>query len=249
MASHIQAEDEPTHQPEIKKIPFPFDHYRKSENQNQTEQPQQKGIVADKKTVIGQTKAGQKSVPAETNRLETERPLQPKPSVLASKYPRLKEIDSKLKEQNKAIFEREKKRDKLKKELSECTGIFKGGRRKELQQEIDSIDNQIANMKKRLSSIVKEYNFDSVQAFYREFDASKRENLEYQAARAEYEKIHGEKANDIMSIKERLRQKQHEVKKGKADESIRQGRRIKGRGSKEKLVFSQGKDHKIQKNN
>jgi hypothetical protein len=42
--------------------------------------------------------------------LETERPLQPKPSVLASKYPRLKEIDSKLKEQNKAIFEREKKR-------------------------------------------------------------------------------------------------------------------------------------------
>ena len=144
--------------------------------------------------------------------METERPLQPKPSVLASKYPRLKEIDSKLKEQNKAIFEREKKRDKLKKELSECTGIFKGGRRKELQQEIDSIDNQITNMKKRLSSIVKEYNFDSVQAFYREFDASKRENLEYQAARAEYEKIHGEKANDIMSIKERLRQKQHEVK-------------------------------------
>ncbi len=62
--------------------------------------------------------------------------------------------------------------------------------------------------------VVKPYgcDFDSVQAFYREFDASKRENLEYQAARAEYEKIHGEKANDIMSIKERLRQKQHEVK-------------------------------------
>ena len=35
----------------------------------------------------------------------------------------MKEIDNRLKEQNKAIFEREKKRDKLKKELSECTGI------------------------------------------------------------------------------------------------------------------------------
>ena len=34
--------------------------------------------------------------------------------------------------------------------------IFKGGRRRELQQEIDSLDFQIANMKKRLSSIVKE---------------------------------------------------------------------------------------------
>lgn len=34
--------------------------------------------------------------------------------------------------------------------------IFKGGRRRELQQEIDSLDFQIANLKKRLSSIVKE---------------------------------------------------------------------------------------------
>ncbi len=47
-----------------------------------------------------------------------ERPPQPKPSVFVKKYPRLKEIDSRLKEQNKAIFGREKKRDKLKKELS-----------------------------------------------------------------------------------------------------------------------------------
>ena len=62
----------------------------------------------------------------------------------------------------------------LKKELSECAGIFKGGRRKELQQEIDSLDFQISNMKKRLSSIVKEYNFDSVQAFYKELNAAKR---------------------------------------------------------------------------
>ncbi len=63
----------------------------------------------------------------------------------------------------------------LKKELSECTGIFKGGWRKELQQEIDSLDIQISNMKKRLSSIVKEYNFDSAQAFYKELNAAKRE--------------------------------------------------------------------------
>ena len=78
--------------------------------QNKAEQSQQKNTVAVKKSIIEQIKAEQKSVPAETNRLETERPPQPKPSVLASKYPRLKEIDSKLKEQNKAIFEREKKR-------------------------------------------------------------------------------------------------------------------------------------------
>ena len=53
-----------------------------------------------------------------------------------------------------------------------------GGGRGELQQEIDSIDNQISNMKKRLSSIVRECKFDSVQGFYKEFDAAKKENLE-----------------------------------------------------------------------
>jgi len=137
--------------------------------------------------------------------------------VLAGKYPRLKEVDSRLKDQNKAIFAREKKRDMLKKELSECTGIFKGGRRKELQQEIDSIDNQISNMKKRLSSIVREYKFDSVQAFYKELNVAKKENLEYQAARAEYEKIYGEKAADTMSVRDRLKQKEQIVKEREAN--------------------------------
>lgn len=87
-------------------------------------------------------------------------------------------------------------------------GIFKGGRRKELQQEIDAIDNQISNMKKRLSYIVREYKFDSAQAFYKEFEATKRENLEYQADRAEYDKIYGDKATDTISIRDRLRQKE-----------------------------------------
>ena len=216
LASHIQAEDEPTHQPEIKKIPFPFDHYRKSEKQNQTEQSQQKGVAADKKSVIEQTKAEQKSVSAETKQPETERPLQPKPSVLAAKYPRLKEIEDKLKDQNRAIFEREQKRDELKKELSECTGIFKGGRRKELQQEIDRVDKQISNMKKHLSSIVRKYKFDSVQAFNKELNASKREYFDYQAARAQWDKTYGDKATVPMSIKERLRQKEQIVEEREA---------------------------------
>ena len=213
----VHAKDEPVVQSKRKKIPFPAVTQRKMDMQNKKELPQQKNTAAVKKSIIGQIKAEQKSVPAETKRLDTERPPQPKPSVLASKYPRLKEIESRLKEQNKAIYKREKKRDMLKKELSECTGIFKGGRRKELQQEIDSIENQISNMKKRLSSIVREYKFDSVQAFYKEFDAAKKEYLEYQAARAEYEKIYREKAADSMSIRDRLRLKGQIVKEREAD--------------------------------
>ena len=79
------------------------------------------------------------------------------------------------------------------------------------------MDNQISNMKKRLSSIVREYKFDSVQAFYKEFNAVKKEYLGYQAARAEWEKIYGEKAAGSMSIRDRLRQKEQIVKEREAD--------------------------------
>ena len=212
MKSHVHAIDETAVQPEKKKIPFPVNPQRKMDTQNKAGLPQQKTTATVKKSIIGQMKAEQKYVSFETKQSETERPPRPKPSMLASKYLRLKEIEGRLKEQNKAIYGCEKNRDELKKELSECTGIFKGGRRKELQQEIDSIDNQISNMKKRLSSIVREYKFDSVQAFYKELNAAKKDKLEYQAVRAEYEKLYGEKAADSMSIRDKLRQKEQIVR-------------------------------------
>lgn len=213
--SHIQAEDEPISQPERKKIPFLFHQHRNADTQNKMGQPQQKIAAIDKKSVIKQVDAEQKFVP-ETKQPETEKPPKPYPSELATKYFRLKEIDDRLKEQNRAIFEREQKRDKLKKEQSECTGIFKGGRRKELQQEIDRIDKQIFNMKKYLSSIVKEYGFDSVQAFSKALNASKREYFGYKEIRAEWDKAYGDKAAAPTSIKERLRQKEQIVKEREA---------------------------------
>ncbi|MCI9127344.1 MAG: MobA/MobL family protein [Eubacterium sp.] len=207
--SRIHAGDNPTFQPERKKIPFPVNPHREVDRKKNTEYPA--ADFTEKESIIKQIKAEQKPVLIEKEQT-AERPPQPKPSVLVRKYPRLKEIEDRLKEQNKAIFGRKKKRDKLKKELSECTGIFKGGRRKELQQEIDSLDFQISNMKKRLSSIVKEYNFDSIQAFCKEFNVAKRENQDYELACAEYEKIYGEKVVDTRSVRERIRQKEQIVK-------------------------------------
>lgn len=148
--------------------------------------------------------------------------------MLAGKYLRLKEIDSRLKAQNKAIFEREKKYDKMKKELSECTGIFKGGRRKVLQQEIDRIETQISQMKKLLSSIVKEHKFDSVHMFYKEFNAAKREYLDYKTVRAEWEKTYGGKVMNPMSIKERLSQKEQIVKEREANRDYQARQKDKG---------------------
>lgn len=136
-----------------------------------------KGTATTSKSAIKQMDAEQKSIPAEIKRSETERTPEPQLSVLAAKYPRLKEIDNRLKEQNKAILGREKK---------------------------------------RLSSIVRECKFDSVQAFYKEFNAAKKESMDYEAACAEYEKIYGEKVVDARSVRNKLKQKEQVVKEREA---------------------------------
>ena len=83
-------------------------------------------------------------------------------------------------------------------------------------------------MKKRLSSIVKEYKFDSIQAFYKEFKAAKSGHLEYKAACAEWEKTYGEKVMNPKSIRERLRQKEQMVKEREAGRDYRRKRKDKG---------------------
>ena len=223
--SRIHAEDNPIVQLERKKIPFPVNPHRNPGRKKNTEHPA--ADSTEKESIMKQIKTEQKPVPTEKEQT-VERPPQPKPSVLARKYPRLKEIEGRLKDQNKAIFGREKERDMLKKELSECTGIFKGGRRKELQQEISSLDFQISNMKKRLSSIVREYNFDSVQAFNKELHAAKRENQNYEAACAEYERTYGEKVVDTRSVRNRLRQKEQIVNDREAGRVHQERQKDKG---------------------
>lgn len=59
---------------------------------------------------------------------------------------------------------------------------------------------------------MKEYKFDSVQAFYKEFNAAKREKLDYETACTDWEKTYGDKAANSMSIRDRLRQKEQIVK-------------------------------------
>ena len=63
-----------------------------------------------------------------------------------------------------------------------------------------------------LSAIVKEYKFDSVQAFYKELNAAEKGDRDYKAARTEWEKIYGDKTADSMGIRDGLRQKEQIVK-------------------------------------
>ena len=75
---------------------------------------------------------------------------------------------------------------------------------------------------------MREYKFDSAQVFYKKLNVSKKENLEYQAARTEYEKIHGEKAADTISVRDRLKQKEQIVKERESGRDYQARQKDKG---------------------
>ncbi len=134
----------------------------------------------------------------------------PKKSELASKYLRLADIYTKLENQNTAIYQREQQLDCVKKELAGAKGIFKAKQRKELQEQEEQLQTQIASMKQYLSSIVQGYGYKNVKEFMAEFKASKAEYADYQSAVARWKQQTGNKAESD-SMKARLHRKQQEV--------------------------------------
>ena len=137
-------------------------------------------------------------------------PEMPKKSALASKYPRLMDIYHKLEKQNAAIYEREQQLASVEKELAGAKGIFKAKQRKELQEQVEQLKTQIANMKQYLSSIVQGYGYKNVKAFLAEFKVSKAEYADYQSTVAKWEQQTGNKAESD-SLKTRSQRKQQEV--------------------------------------
>lgn len=137
-------------------------------------------------------------------------PETPKKSVLASKYPRLADIYSKLAKQNVAIFEREQQLAGVEKELAEAKGIFKAKQRKELQEQAEQLQTQIENMKRYLPTIVQGYGYKNVKEFLAEYRDSEAEYGDYRKAVAEWEKLTREKVDD--SFRAKLQQKKQDAK-------------------------------------
>ncbi len=138
-------------------------------------------------------------------------PEMPKKSELVSKYPKLADIYNKLEKQNEAIYQREQRLVSVEKEIAGTKGIFKGKQRKELQEQAEQLQSQIASMKQYLSNIVQGYGYKNVKEFLAEFKASKAEYADYQSAVAKWEQQTGNKA-ELDSFRARLQQKQQEVR-------------------------------------
>jgi len=152
-------------------------------------------------------------------------PAKPKKSARAAEYPRMEEIYVKLQQQNRAISQKEQRLGNLETELSECKGIFKGKRRKELQGEIEETKKQLEPMKQRLTDIVTLCGYQNVGAFLVEHEKSRAEYEWYKCNVSDWERTYGEgREQQPRSIRARLKQHEEQIKQREYNRSSVQRR-------------------------
>ncbi|SDW98017.1 MobA/MobL family protein [Lachnobacterium bovis] len=150
-------------------------------------------------------------VPKRVAEPKEEKPaIPPRPKAPASllKWNQMLEANDRLKKQNQAIFKVESDRNDVYMELAKCTGIFKAGKRKKLQEEYDNLTEKVDNMKSRLKKIVQEYGYKTVDEFYRLYNNASSDYYDYKEEVKKWESQYGEN-----SLHRKLTEKQAEVKK------------------------------------
>ena len=118
---------------------------------------------------------------------ETHLPKKPEEPMLLSKYPMIMELDVELKRKNEEIFTVEQERGKLKIELSECIGVFKQKKRKELQERITLLDKKVAKMNAELSQVLRDAGYANAAEFFTELFAVREEKRKYEETCKEWQ--------------------------------------------------------------
>jgi len=102
--------------------------------------------------------------------------------------------------------------DLIDEDLKNCTGLFQGKKRKELQAQSNKYAETIKIMKQGLSHIVQDYKYPTVDAFLQVYKQGKSEYESYVKANKEWNSKYGEN-----SIHRKLAEKQAEVQKREQD--------------------------------
>ena len=92
------------------------------------------------------------------------------------------------------IFEAERERNKQEIELSDLKGLARLTKKKELESRIAIKNEEIRTLKARLSGIVRQHGFATVQDFYTAFYTARHATEAYQKECAKWEEAYGEKA-------------------------------------------------------
>lgn len=127
---------------------------------------------------------------------------QPKPQIPprpiippeATAFPRLQKVKVTLDKHNNLIFEAERERAKLEIELSDLKGLAKLTKKKELKSSIATKTEEIRSLKARLSGIVRQQGYATMQDFYTAFYTAQRATDAYQKECAKWDEAYGENA-------------------------------------------------------
>lgn len=114
-------------------------------------------------------------------------PKKPEKPLLSSKYSGIMDLDVELKRRNEEIFKVERERSNLEIELSECSGVFKQKRKKELQEQIAVLDRKAGKMKSELSNVLQDAGYANASEFYTELFMVREEKQRYEEAYKEWQ--------------------------------------------------------------
>ncbi len=146
-------------------------------------------------------------------------PERPRMSEGAANYPRLQGIYDELDRRNRAIYSEERQLSLLQLRLLELKGVFKVKERKEVQEQIEESEREIANMTESLQHIAGSYGYKTVQNFMTEYNVARNENSAYEKELADWKRKYGPKeelsGNDFI---ERIMEEWYQEYKEEHDE-------------------------------
>ena len=123
-------------------------------------------------------------------------------SPLAAKYQQLEKIKDELDSCNGIILKNEREIKKAEENLSHLTGVFHRKERGTVQRWKDALERESISMKQRLSRIVQEYGYETVQEFMQEYQKARNEYKAYRDAVEEWKERTEAKGFMDMQIRE-----------------------------------------------
>ena len=155
---------------------------------------------------------------------ETEVPPKPTLSVDMAEYRKMQKLMVKVQDEARAVKQlMHRELPKLEKQLAETTGLFKSKERKALQEKIAGVKQEIDRRMDRLPGILKEDGYPDVQAFKRLYDNAtalvEQDNRDLAAweRQVKGEKQFQQKPPEKESIRKKIRDKEDEAKRRKAE--------------------------------
>lgn len=146
---------------------------------------------------------------------EHDMPPKPTLSINMTEFRTMRDLMIRVQDEARAIRCLQEKVPKLKEQLSEAKGIFKGKERKALIEQIQQTEKEISERLDKLPDILKEDGYPDVQAFMATYREAEAVVEQYNRSLAEWERQVKEKRRspkppERESVKNRLRQLQEQ---------------------------------------